>query len=351
MAESPTAERKDAHLELCATGPVEPPQNRTLLECVHLVHDALPEAAADELDGSVILFGKRLRWPLMITGMTGGTERAGAVNRALAALAEQFGVAFGVGSQRAMLEDPSQARSYQVRVEAPTAALVANLGLWQVVRASPDEVERLIEAVGADGLAVHLNAAQELVQPEGDRDFRGGLRALEALASRLGPRLMVKETGCGISPSVARRLVQAGVQVIDVSGLGGTSWVRVEALRSSGAVAELGECFAGWGIPTAAAIAAVRQELGEGITLIASGGLRDGLDLAKALALGADLCGVALPLLRALQESPRRAEQALEAMIGGLRMAMLLTGARRPGELRGRPKVVTGELKDWLVGL
>jgi isopentenyl-diphosphate delta-isomerase len=347
-----TARRKDSHLDVCANEEVEPAENSTLLECLELVHCAMPELSLDEIDPSAELLGKKLRYPLVITGMTGGTERAARVNRDLAALAEKFAVGFGVGSQRPMVEDAQRAASFQVREVAPKTLLIGNIGLRQAMALGPDEVQKLGDTIGADGMALHLNAAQELAQPEGDRDFRGGYSLISTLAKALGDRLLVKETGCGISPAVARRLVDLGVQNIDVSGLGGTSWVRVEQLRSRGAFAEVGQQFAGWGIPTAAAIASVRASVGPGVKLIASGGIRTGLELAKVLALGADLAGLALPLFRAQQRGGlKAAEEALQIILSGLSRAMLLTGSRTGREFRSRPKVISGKLKDWLAAL
>jgi len=347
-----TARRKDAHLDLCAEGDVEPRENDTLLSCAHLVHCAMPELALEDVDLSTPFLGKRLKAPLLITGMTGGTDRARQVNRDLAAVAEQFGLAFGVGSQRAMSEDPARAETFQVREVAPTAAVLGNVGLQQAAAMGVDAVVRLVDGIGADGLAVHLNPAQELAQPEGDRDFRGGYAVLRQLAKRFGDRLLVKETGCGLSPAVARRLAECGVKAVDVSGLGGTSWVRVEQLRTQGLAAEVAEGFAGWGIPTAAAVASVRKAVGEGVTVVAAGGIRTGLDVAKCLGLGADLAGMALPLFRAQQRGGKEgAARAVEVVVQGLRRAVLLAGAGTPRELRQKTVVVTGELKDWLEAL
>lgn len=352
MSEELTARRKDAHLDLAATGDVEPAGNTTLLECVHLVHCAMPEMAIDELDASASFMGKKLLYPLVITGMTGGTDRATEVNRELATLAEKFGIAFGVGSQRAMIEDPSRAASFEVRKVAPTAVILGNIGLRQAAAIGALGAEKLAKAIGADGIALHLNPGQELTQPEGDRDFCGGYKVVTELVRVFGDRLLVKETGCGISPDVAKQLVDCGVRNIDVSGLGGTSWVRVEQLRANGVQAQVGAVFSGWGIPTAAAVATVRRAVGKDVRLIASGGIRDGLEAAKAIAVGADLAGMALPLFRALQQGgPKAAEEALEAIIGGLRQALILTGSRTPARLREKRKVVTGELKDWMAAL
>ena len=186
MPEAHTARRKDAHLDLCAQGDVEPDGNSTLLDCVHLVHNALPELALDEVELTLSLWGKVLRAPLLVTGMTGGTDRAREVNRDLAQVAERHGLAFGVGSQRAMAENPELARTFQVRDVAPHVLLIGNIGLKQAIAMGVDGVRRLVDGIDADGLALHLNAAQELSQPEGDRDFRGGYSLVQALASAFG---------------------------------------------------------------------------------------------------------------------------------------------------------------------
>ena len=348
-----TAKRKDAHLDLCATEEVAPVENTTLLDRLFLVHCAMPELSADELDLTTPLFGKRLKAPLLVTGMTGGTERAMQVNRDIAQVAEEFGVAFGVGSQRAMAERPELTKTFAVRDVAPSTVLIGNIGLVQAVRLGVDGVRRLFEGINADAMAIHLNPGQELTQPEGDRDFRGGYEIVGALVKALGAsRVMVKETGCGISPDVARRLVDVGVRTIDVSGLGGTSWVRVEQLRAEGVAREVGAQFSSWGIPTAAAVASVRKAVGPGVSLIAAGGMRTGLDVAKAITLGADVGGMALPLFRAHQErGVAGVREAMTTILTAFKQAMVLTGCRTPQELRQRPRVVTGELKDWLAAL
>lgn len=345
-----TAKRKDEHLDLCATGDVVPRENSTLFEQLTLMHCALPEISASELELTTPLFGKRLKVPLLVTGMTGGTERAMQVNRDLAGIAEEFGAAFGVGSQRAMAERPELTKTFSVRDVAPSTVILGNIGVVQAVRLGVDGVTRLFETIRADAMAIHLNPGQELTQPEGDRDFRGGVKAIEALVKALGPdRVLVKETGCGISPQVARRLVDSGVRAIDVSGLGGTSWVRVEQLRAGGVSRAVGEQFSSWGIPTAAAIGLVRKAVGPGVTLIASGGIRTGLDVAKAFALGADVGGMALPLFRAHQEGGvAKAREAMQIVLAGLKQAMVLTGSKTVEDVRRTPRVTFGALKEWL---
>lgn len=352
MPETPTARRKDVHLDLCSTEEVAPSGNSTLFEQVRLVHCAMPELSAAEVELRTPFFGKTLQAPLLVTGMTGGSERAAQINSDLSRVAEELGVGFGVGSQRAMAEQPELARTFSVRDGAPTTVVLGNIGLRQAATLGIDAVRRLTDALGADGLALHLNPAQELTQPEGDRDFRGGYEIVRRLVQAYGDRLLVKETGCGVSPEVARRLVECGVEAIDVSGLGGTSWVRVEELRAQGLAREVGAQFAGWGIPTAAAVASVRGAVGQGVTVIASGGIRSGLDVAKALALGADLCGVALPIFRAWERrGVDGARDALTVIIGALRQALVLTGSGTASALRRKPHVITGELKDWVLAL
>jgi len=339
-------DRKRAHLELCANGEVEYRGKTTLLDDVELVHDALPELAVSELSTEVTLLGKRLRAPLLITWMTGGTAEATAINRDLAAVAEAHGIAFGLGSQRAMQREPALAATFEVRAHAPTTLVLANLGVVQAAQLATAEVEGLVRAIGADALCVHLNAAQELIQPGGDRDFRGGLAAIARLVRELPCPVVVKETGCGISRAVAARLAAAGVRTLDVSGAGGTSWVRVEALRGDAAAQALGDEFSEWGIPTAAALLGLR---GLALDCIASGGIRSGLDVAKAIALGAVAAGVALPVFRAYTAGgPPGAEEFLGRLVAGLRTAMLLTGARDLHALGRVPTVLGPRLRSWI---
>jgi isopentenyl-diphosphate delta-isomerase len=251
-----------------------------------------------------------------------------------------------------MAERPEVTATFAVRDVAPQMVLIGNLGLVQAANMTIDQIRRLTDAIGADALALHLNPGQELNQPEGDRDFQRGYFTVAALAKAYGDRLLVKETGCGISPEVARRLIECGVKNIDVSGLGGTSWVRVEQLRSAGVAREVASQFSTWGIPTAAAVASVRKAVGPDVRLVASGGMRTGIDVAKAIALGADLGGMALPIFRAHQVGGvTGVRAALETVIASVRQAFALTGSKSADELRRKPRVVTGELKDWLAAL
>jgi isopentenyl-diphosphate delta-isomerase len=340
-----TEQRKRDHLAPFRHGGVAARERTTLFECVHLLHDALPELDYGAVDTSVSFLGRTLRAPLFITGMTGGTQEAGRINRVLATAAERFGVAFGLGSCRAMLEDPSLAATYDVRAYAPNVFLAANLGGVQLARTPVKDIQALVERLGANALCVHLNPAQELMQKEGDRDFRGVLPALERLVPALPVPIIVKETGAGLSRAVADRLVKAGVRCIDLAGAGGTSWVGVELLRR-----ELGDdpayaAFWDWGIPTAAALTLAR---GVDAALIASGGIKTGLDVAKAIAMGATLVGLAAPVLQAyFKDGEGGVTRVLEGLQIGLVTAMLLCASRTLSDLSAAPHVVTGELLDW----
>jgi isopentenyl-diphosphate delta-isomerase len=338
--------RKDDHLDLATSGDVGFKRTTTLLEHVRLVHDALPELAVEELDTSVELMGKRLRAPILIAAMTGGSDRAERINKELASIAEERGYAFGLGSQRAMHKHPSKSGTYAVRDVAPSALLLGNLGMVQAAQMSNDEVQRLVDSVGADALCVHLNPAMELVQDEGDRDFRGGLQTIERLLKH-GLRVVVKETGCGLSGHVAARVRALGVEYVDVSGAGGTSWVAVETHRASEQRRPLGEAFWEWGIPTAASVALCAPLGFRGI--FATGGIQSGLDIAKAIALGASAGGIARRALQAVEAGGRAGGLAFfDRIEAELRAAMLLTGSRNLKALAQAPRIITGELEQWL---
>jgi isopentenyl-diphosphate delta-isomerase len=333
-----------------ASGEVEFRQKGTLLDQVALVHHALPEMHFDEVDLTTELLGKRLRAPVIVAGMTGGTADAAKVNQDLAGAAQMLGLGFGLGSQRAMLLHPSLAWTYQVRDVAPDILLLANLGMVQARQMSTAQVRSLMDEVGADALCVHLNPSMELVQPGGDRDFRGGCDTLRRLREELGKPVIAKETGAGMSRAAGLLARDAGVAAIDVSGAGGTSWVGVETRRAAlghdAAAAALGEEFWDWGIPTAASIAILSDI---GLPLIATGGLRTGMDVARAIALGATAGGLAAPVLRAQREGGYEgAVRFLEGVVASFKAAVFLCGCRTPAELRVVPKVIGPTLKAWI---
>jgi isopentenyl-diphosphate Delta-isomerase len=340
------SQRKDDHLDLATSGDVGFRHTTTLLECVRFVHDALPELSVSELDTSVEVMGKRLRAPILIAAMTGGSDRAERINKELASIAEERGYAFGLGSQRAMHRHPTKRGTYAVRDVAPSTLLLGNLGIVQAAQMSNEEISLLVQGVGADALCIHLNPAMELVQDEGDRDFRGGLDTLKRVLD-LGLRVVVKETGCGLSSSVAERVRQLGIEHVDVSGAGGTSWVAVETHRASSARRPLGEAFWEWGIPTAASVALCAPHGFR--TIFATGGIGSGLDIARAVALGASAGGIARRALQALEAGGREGALAFfDQVEAELRATMLLTGSRNLAALAKAPRLLRGELREWL---
>ncbi len=339
-----TEKRKREHLQ-----PFREGKSRDVgsawFEHVHLVHQALPEMAVDDVDLTTTFCGRVFCAPVFITGMTGGTEEARDINRGLARVAFRMGLAFGVGSQRAMIENPALAETYRVRGVAPDVFLAGNIGAVQLARLPLARVREALDLIEADALCVHLNPAQEMAQPEGERDFRGLLDAIAEAVAGLGRPVIVKEVGCGLSREVARTLWGVGVRQVDVAGVGGTSFIRVEAERAG-----LGEdpqwvAFDGWGIPTAASLTEVA---GLGLEVIASGGVRGGLDAAKAMALGARMVGVASPVIRAwFQGGEGLVERYLSRLLDGLKTAMVLTGCRTLQDLSRAPRVLSGPLAEW----
>lgn len=339
------ASRKADHLDLCATDQVAFQAKTTLLEQVQLIHEALPELSTDEIDLSTHLAGKQLRAPIVIAAMTGGLDRAEAINKDLASIADELGLAFGFGSMRPLLQEGVKL-GYMVRDVAPNALLFANIGVVQARDASTQAIADMVGTTGCDALCVHLNPAMEVVQPEGDNDFRGGLETLARLAEGLSVPVIAKETGCGLSRSTAKRIIETGVRTVDVSGAGGTSWVGVETLRAKARTRSLGELFWDWGIPTAASVAQLSDL---DLEVIATGGVQHGLDIARALALGATAGGMARPFLMAWNDGGRSAAKAAaEQVIEEIRIATLLAGVHRASDLATLPLILGDTLNKWV---
>ena len=294
-------------------------------------HCALPEIDYQDVDPSTTFLGKRLCAPLLISCMTGGTVEAARINNNLAAAAETAGIAIGVGSQRKAIEDVSMRSTFEVREVAPSVPLLANLGAVQLNYGyGLPECQQAVGMIGADALVLHLNPLQEAIQPEGQADFSNLIPKMAKIVEQLGVPVIAKEIGCGISATVARSLMRSGIRIIDVAGLGGTSWARIEASRADDV--EIGELFADWGVPTPVAIQQLRDV--EGLTIIGSGGVRNGVDLAKAIAMGADLTGMAAPFLAVATQSADRVLQKIERTIRELKICMFCLGVRTVVELQ-----------------
>lgn len=326
---APSAQRKTDHLKW-GQSPEATMTRSNGLDEFELRHEALPEMHLDEVDTGVTFLGHDLKVPLLISSMTGGTAEARRINENLARAADKVGAAMAVGSQRIMLHDPSCRPSFAVaRDVAPDLLLFGNLGAQQVTGEFDDaDAREAVERIGADGLFLHLNPLQEAIQMEGNADFRGILNRIGQLAERLPFPVLVKEVGCGMTSETAMALARQGVAAIDVSGAGGTSWARIEGLRASDPRrARLGSVFGEWGISTADSLKDCRRALPT-LPLIASGGIRNGLEAAKALALGANLVATAGLLLGPASDSADKVIEALELFILELRVALFVSGAR-----------------------
>ena len=334
-----TQKRKKEHLEICLDTESVTSASGTGLSRYRFVHNALPELDIDEIDLSTTFLGKRLQAPILISSMTGGFDLARKVNRNLAAAAQSLGVAMGVGSQRVAVEEPSAAASFEVRDVAPDILLLGNLGAVQLNYGyTVEHCRRAVSMIGADALILHLNVLQEAVQPEGNRNFKGLGEKIAAVCRELKVPVIAKEVGNGISVDAATRLQRAGVKALDVAGYGGTSWSAVEAQRAVKQGKRPDTAFAAWGIPTEEALVSVRQALPD-IQLIASGGVRSGVDIAKAIALGADLGAFGQPLLAAALESSAKVIEFIAGVIHELKVSMLCVGAVDLTALRKAPLV------------
>lgn len=289
--------------------------------------------ALHEVDTQISFLGKTLSFPLLISAMTGGFSGAEKINRILGEVCEQEKIALGIGSQRQMIENAKHLQTYRiVREHSHEIPILGNIGASEIIKMKDfSQIQKLVDLIQADAMAIHLNPLQEILQLEGNRNFRGVLNAIQKLVKELPVPVIVKEIGCGISYSVAKQLVEVGVKYIDVAGAGGTSWTGIEFHRK--ASKELAQTFWDWGIPTAKSIEMVKQV--KGAKIIASGGIRNGIDMAKAIALGAELCGAALPMLKAIGIKPKAEPlyRLIQEWKEEFRMVLFLTGCRSVNEL------------------
>jgi isopentenyl-diphosphate Delta-isomerase len=333
--------RKADHIRINLEEDVQFPRLTNGFERYRLVHRALPELDLGAIDTQVEVLGRRLALPLLISSMTGGTRQAMTINRNLAEAAQARGIAMGLGSQRAGLEQPETASTFRVREVAPDVLLFANLGAVQLNYGyGPEHCRQALDMIEADGLILHLNPLQEALQADGNWNWSGLLRRIEEVCRSLTVPVIAKEVGWGISEGVARQLMNAGISAIDVAGAGGTSWSEVEAHRApSEHLRRLAHAFADWGIPTAEALLMAARGA-PGIPLFASGGMRTGIDAAKALALGASVAGIASPFLKAAVVSSDEVTYAIDQFAAELRVAMFCTGAGRIAALRDEGRIV-----------
>lgn len=330
-----TQTRKADHLRICLDEDVQFKANTNGLERYRFTHCCLPELNRSEIDPQTLFLGKLLGAPLLISSMTGGTEEAKTINFRLAQVAQQYKLAMGVGSQRVAVENPQVADTFNVRSLAPDILLFANIGAVQLNYSyGVDQCRRVVDICQADALILHLNPLQECIQPNGDTNFRGLLDKIEFVCNKMPVPVIVKEVGNGISAAMAQKLIEAGVSAIDVAGAGGTSWAKVESERAKNAHQhQLGQTFADWGLPTAECITSIRAFNSE-IPLIASGGLRNGLDVAKAIALGADISGLALPFLQAASQSVEAVDALVQLLIAEITTVLLCTGNATLSQLK-----------------
>lgn len=322
-----TQTRKDDHIRICLDEKVQGKKVDNGLDKYRFNHYCLPEIDWQEIDISGEFLGKKISCPLLISSMTGGTNNAQIINQRLAKIAQQYHIPMGVGSGRVIIEKPETADSFQLRSLAPDILLLANLGAVQLNYGYTwRECQKLVDILSADGLILHLNPLQECIQSQGDTNFKDLLNKISRVCEKLTVPIIIKEVGNGISAIMAEKLINAGVAAIDVAGAGGTSWAMVESERADNKLQkELGKTFADWGIPTAECVINITQKYPH-IPLIASGGIRNGLEVAKLLALGADLVGLAYPFLLAATQSDTAVEELMELLIAEIKTALFCTG-------------------------
>lgn len=337
QSSSDGADRKNSHLSICLEEQVEfTSGDANGFGSYRFDHDALPEINKSDIELDTVLFGKRLSAPILIGAMTGGTEKAAEVNRRLALAAEKCRVGLALGSQRKMLENPASRFSYAVRDHAPgLPLLIGNIGAVQLnYGVGLPELKRLVSEVGCDAFNFHLNPLQEAIQPEGDTNFAGLIPKLQSVLPQLGVPVILKEVGSGISETTALKIQKLPLAGIETAGVGGTSWSKIESLRTQDRIQKsTGQLFARWGVPTAESVVVCRRVLPH-LTVIASGGMRNGIEAAKSIALGADAAAFALPMLKAAEKSVDAVIEEISRVIEELRTAMFVTGCKNLSDLK-----------------
>lgn len=347
-----TEKRKSDHIKICLDQLAQAKEVTSGFEDIHLIHKALPEISKQKIDLSVKFLGHELSAPLIVGAMTGGTAEAEKINSVIAESVEKLRLGMGVGSQRAAIENKNLERTFAIaRKKAPNALLIANIGGVQLVHGyGLPEIKKVIQMIDADAVAIHLNSLQEAIQPEGQTNFEGIIEKITEITDILDIPVIVKETGCGIALEEAKKLEEAGVKAIDVGGVGGTSFAAVEFFRTKNEESQiqhlLGDAFWDWGIPTVTSIVEVNQEVK--IPIIASGGVRTGLDIAKALALNANLTSIAQPVLRTAVCGVKETIEFLSFLLAELKNVMFLVGAKKIYDLSKIPLVITGKSAEWL---
>lgn len=347
-----TTKRKAEHIRISLNQHVQTKRTTTGFEDVHFIHTALPEIDKQKIDLSTKIFSHKFAAPIIVGAITGGTPEATKINAAIAEAVEELGLGMGVGSQRAAIEDEKLEKTFAIaRKKAPNAFLIANIGGVQLAQGyGLKEVKKAIEMIDADAIAIHLNPLQEAIQPEGQTNFKGILAKISEIAEEIDKPVIAKETGAGIAAEEAKKLETAGVKGIDISGAGGTSFAAVEYYRAKGlrndVQRRLGYVFWDWGIPTAVSVTEASQTVS--IPVIASGGIRNGLDVAKALALGGSLTSLSQPVLRAAFKGVKETVRVLSLLIDELRNGMFLVGTDSVKALRETPIVITGKTAEWL---
>jgi isopentenyl-diphosphate Delta-isomerase len=340
-----TEQRKKEHLDVCLTKNVAFKEKTTLLENIELHYNCLPELSIDEVNLSTNFLGKRFDFPFLISAITGGAQIAKKINKDIAKACQEFGIGMGLGSMRAMLEDPKLGETYYVKDVAPDIFVAGNIGAAQIKDYSPQQLNEVIEDLQLDALAIHINAAQEAMQPEGDLDFNGVIERIAIYADEISVPVYAKEVGHGIGFEAANAIKNTGVKAIDVQGAGGTSWAHIDSLRKKNVMKGT---FRDFGLPTAVSIIEVKNALQGEKKIIGSGGIRNGLEGVKAIVLGADVVGNAMPILQAQNKGGKALLNYLLKFKQEMEIASFLLGCKNISDLKKQEYVVLGQLREWL---